>query len=77
MQLSLRLLNCLQRRVLRLTDQFLTNLLTNLLNSLVPPTAFIVREPCLPSHFLAIEVYSCGADHLENTSTILLNARVC
>jgi hypothetical protein len=35
-------------------------------------TAFIVGEVSLPSHFLAIEVYSCGAEQLENTSTVLL-----
>jgi hypothetical protein len=39
-------------------------------------TVFIV-EVCLPSRFLAIEIYSCGADHLENISTVLLTARVC
>jgi hypothetical protein len=40
-------------------------------------TAFNVGEACLPSRFLAIEVYSCGVDHLENTSTVLLTALVC
>jgi hypothetical protein len=29
-------------------------------------TAFIVGEACLPSGFLAIEVYNCGTGHLEN-----------
>jgi hypothetical protein len=40
-------------------------------------TAFIVGGACLLSCFLAIEVYSCGVEHLENTSTVLLTARVC
>jgi hypothetical protein len=40
-------------------------------------TAFIVREACFPSRYLAVEVYSCGSDHLENTSTLLLTARLC
>jgi hypothetical protein len=40
-------------------------------------TAFIVGEACLLSRFLAIEIYSCGADHLENTTTLLLTGRVC
>jgi hypothetical protein len=40
-------------------------------------TAFIVGGACLPSCFLAIEVYSSGADYLENTSTLLLTACVC
>jgi hypothetical protein len=40
-------------------------------------TAFIVGEACLPSRFLAIEIYSWGADHLENISIVLLTANVC
>jgi hypothetical protein len=39
--------------------------------------AFILGEACLPSRFLAIEVYSYDVYHLENTSTELLTARVC
>jgi hypothetical protein len=31
----------------------------------------------LPRRCLAIEVYCCGADHIENTSTVLLTACVC
>jgi hypothetical protein len=34
-------------------------------------------EVCLPSRFLVIEVYYCGADHIENNSTVLLTACVC
>jgi hypothetical protein len=40
-------------------------------------TAFIDVEACLLSNFLAIEVYSCGTDHLENISTVLLTVHVC
>jgi hypothetical protein len=40
-------------------------------------TACIVGKACLPSHFLATEVYCCDADHIENTSTVLLTTRVC
>jgi hypothetical protein len=40
-------------------------------------TAFIIGEACLPSRFLAIEVYSCGAEYIENTSTVSLTACVC
>jgi hypothetical protein len=38
---------------------------------------FIVGEASLPSRFLAIELYSCSADHVENTSTVLLTVRGC
>jgi hypothetical protein len=40
-------------------------------------TVFFVGEACLPISFLAMEVYSCGTDHLENNFTVLLTARVC
>jgi hypothetical protein len=35
-------------------------------------TTCIVGEACFPNRFLAKEVYCCGADHLENTFTVLL-----
>jgi hypothetical protein len=40
-------------------------------------TAFIVGEACIQSRFLTKEVYSWCAEHIENTSTGLLTARVC
>jgi hypothetical protein len=38
--------------------------------------AFFVEEDCLPGGFLAIEVYSCSADQLENTFAVLLTEAI-
>jgi hypothetical protein len=80
------LLNFLQRRYydwltnpwrISLTNTSYRPLLYSLRMDPTENTVCIVGEACLPSRFLATEVYSCDADHLENTSTVLFTARVC